>query len=179
MHFLISGRANTAKLNRQRRKPCSQVRKHLSLLLSWNKKWKCSILEPCVNVPIGVRIYVDPFTYEDPNQAIREFAKEINTSCIKIEKVIGIGTLTALYIFSMSFTDDRYMWKSLPLSGEFGEVCSGRLKLPGKREICVAVKTLKAGFTEQQRLDFPERGQRDWPVWPSQYHSPGRSGHQM
>uniref|UniRef100_A0A671PC63 receptor protein-tyrosine kinase n=1 Tax=Sinocyclocheilus anshuiensis TaxID=1608454 RepID=A0A671PC63_9TELE len=80
------------------------------------------------NVPVGVRIYVDPYTYEDPNQAIREFAKEINTSCIKIEKVIGIG--------------------------EFGEVCSGRLKLPGKREICVAIKTLKAGFTEQQRLDF-------------------------
>ncbi|KAI2656449.1 Ephrin type-A receptor 4-A [Labeo rohita] len=80
------------------------------------------------NLQPGVRIYVDPFTYEDPNQAIREFAKEINTSCIKIEKVIGIG--------------------------EFGEVCSGRLKLPGKREICVAIKTLKAGFTEQQRLDF-------------------------
>ncbi|KTF86824.1 hypothetical protein cypCar_00044687 [Cyprinus carpio] len=80
------------------------------------------------NLQPGVRIYVDPYTYEDPNQAIREFAKEINTSCIKIEKVIGIG--------------------------EFGEVCSGRLKLPGKREICVAIKTLKAGFTEQQRLDF-------------------------
>lgn len=40
---------------------------------------------------IGVRVYVDPFTYEDPNQAIREFAKEIDASCIKIEKVIGIG----------------------------------------------------------------------------------------
>lgn len=39
----------------------------------------------------GVRIYVDPFTYEDPNQAVREFAKEIDASCIKIEKVIGIG----------------------------------------------------------------------------------------
>ncbi|XP_035390082.1 ephrin type-A receptor 4 [Electrophorus electricus] len=76
----------------------------------------------------GVRIYVDPFTYEDPNQAIKEFAKEIDASCIKIERVIGIG--------------------------EFGEVCSGRLKFPGKREICVAIKTLKAGFTEQQRRDF-------------------------
>ncbi|XP_072547563.1 ephrin type-A receptor 4 [Salminus brasiliensis] len=76
----------------------------------------------------GVRVYVDPFTYEDPNQAIREFAKEIDASCIKIEKVIGIG--------------------------EFGEVCSGRLKFPGKREICVAIKTLKAGFTEQQKRDF-------------------------
>lgn len=38
-----------------------------------------------------MRIYVDPFTYEDPNQAVREFAKEIDASCIKIEKVIGIG----------------------------------------------------------------------------------------
>lgn len=47
-----------------------------------------------LNFPEGVRIYVDPFTYEDPNQAIREFAKEISTSCIKIEKVIGIGTST-------------------------------------------------------------------------------------
>uniref|UniRef100_A0A8C6WVN2 receptor protein-tyrosine kinase n=1 Tax=Neogobius melanostomus TaxID=47308 RepID=A0A8C6WVN2_9GOBI len=73
-------------------------------------------------------IYVDPFTYEDPNQAVREFAKEIDASCIKIEKVIGIG--------------------------EFGEVCSGRLKMPGKREICVAIKTLKAGYTDKQRRDF-------------------------
>ncbi|XP_030634411.1 ephrin type-A receptor 4 [Chanos chanos] len=74
------------------------------------------------------KVYVDPFTYEDPNQAVREFAKEIDASCIKIEKVIGIG--------------------------EFGEVCSGRLRLSGKREQCVAIKTLKAGFTEEQRRDF-------------------------
>lgn len=38
--------------------------------------------------------------------------------------------------------------------GEFGEVCSGPLRLPGKREIQVAIKTLKAGYTEQQRRDF-------------------------
>lgn len=38
--------------------------------------------------------------------------------------------------------------------GEFGEVCSGRLKVPGKREICVAIKTLKAGYTDKQRRDF-------------------------
>ncbi|MBN3286579.1 EPHA4 protein, partial [Polyodon spathula] len=76
----------------------------------------------------GVRTYVDPFTYEDPNQAVHEFAKEIDASCIKIEKVIGVG--------------------------EFGEVCSGRLKMAGKREICVAIKTLKAGYTDKQRRDF-------------------------
>ncbi|CAB1317309.1 unnamed protein product [Coregonus sp. 'balchen'] len=38
-----------------------------------------------------VRIYVDPFTYEDPDQAVHEFAKEIDASNIHIEKVIGIG----------------------------------------------------------------------------------------
>lgn len=39
-------------------------------------------------------------------------------------------------------------------TGEYGEVCCGRLKFPTKREVCVAIKTLKAGFTEQQRRDF-------------------------
>ncbi|XP_067826793.1 ephrin type-A receptor 8-like isoform X2 [Heptranchias perlo] len=74
------------------------------------------------------KIYVDPHTYEDPSQAVREFAREIEASRIKIEKVIG--------------------------SGEFGEVCYGRLKLPAKREIPVALKTLKSGYTEKQRRDF-------------------------
>lgn len=40
------------------------------------------------------------------------------------------------------------------VAGEFGEVYKGRLKLPGKREIYVAIKTLKAGYSEKQRRDF-------------------------
>lgn len=40
------------------------------------------------------------------------------------------------------------------VAGEFGEVYKGRLKLPGKREINVAIKTLKAGYSEKQRRDF-------------------------
>lgn len=39
-------------------------------------------------------------------------------------------------------------------AGEFGEVCSGNLKLPGKREMFVAIKTLKSGYTDKQRRDF-------------------------
>ncbi|KAH0627078.1 hypothetical protein JD844_002466, partial [Phrynosoma platyrhinos] len=39
----------------------------------------------------GVRTYIDPHTYEDPNQAVHEFAKEIEASCISIERVIGAG----------------------------------------------------------------------------------------
>ncbi|XP_070774318.1 ephrin type-A receptor 4-like isoform X1 [Enoplosus armatus] len=76
----------------------------------------------------GVKIYVDPFTYEDPDQAIHEFAKEIDVSSIHIERVIGMG--------------------------EFGEVCSGRLRVHGKREIYVAIKSLKAGYSDKQRRDF-------------------------
>lgn len=38
-----------------------------------------------------MKIYIDPFTYEDPNEAVREFAKEIDVSTVKIEEVIGAG----------------------------------------------------------------------------------------
>lgn len=41
----------------------------------------------------GMKIYIDPFTYEDPNEAVREFAKEIDVSTVKIEEVIGAGTV--------------------------------------------------------------------------------------
>ncbi|KAI8116321.1 Ephrin type-B receptor 2 [Lucilia cuprina] len=65
------------------------------------------------------RSYVDPHTYEDPNQAIREFAREIDANYITIEAIIG--------------------------GGEFGDVCRGRLKIPPNfvQDIDVAIKTLK------------------------------------
>lgn len=44
------------------------------------------------------------------------------------------------------------MW--LCVSGEFGEVCRGRLRVPGKKENYVAIKTLKGGYTDKQRRDF-------------------------
>lgn len=37
------------------------------------------------------RTYIDPHTYEDPSEAIREFAKEIDLSCVIIESVLGGG----------------------------------------------------------------------------------------
>uniref|UniRef100_A0A8C5EZY9 Ephrin type-A receptor 6 n=1 Tax=Gouania willdenowi TaxID=441366 RepID=A0A8C5EZY9_GOUWI len=76
----------------------------------------------------GIKTYVDPDTYEDPTQAVEEFAKEIVPSYICIERVIG--------------------------AGEFGEVCSGYLRIPGRMDISVAIKTLKGGYMDQHRRDF-------------------------
>ncbi|XP_026880140.2 ephrin type-B receptor 2b isoform X1 [Electrophorus electricus] len=116
----------------------------------------------------GMKIYIDPFTYEDPNEAVREFAKEIDISCVKIEQVIGAGevrpgarlTLQTHVPFRFATNIHHLPPPSAANSdlcrpsGEFGEVCSGNLKLPGKREMFVAIKTLKSGYTEKQRRDF-------------------------
>lgn len=75
-----------------------------------------------------LKTYVDPHTYEDPNTAVMKFATEIHPSHITKQKVIG--------------------------AGEFGEVYRGILKAPGRKEVAVAVKTLKPGYTEKQRQDF-------------------------
>lgn len=54
----------------------------------------------------------------------------------------------------MFYVEEEVVADALALAGEFGEVYKGRLKLPGKREIYVAIKTLKAGYSEKQRRDF-------------------------
>ncbi|XP_031817398.1 ephrin type-A receptor 8 [Sarcophilus harrisii] len=74
------------------------------------------------------QFYSDPHTYEEPGRARRSFSREIEASRIHIEKIIG--------------------------SGESGEVCYGRLQMPGQREVPVAIKALKAGSSERQRRDF-------------------------
>jgi len=38
--------------------------------------------------------------------------------------------------------------------GEFGDVCKGKLRVPSRPEMSVAIKTLKAGATDKNRLDF-------------------------
>lgn len=66
------------------------------LFLSHDSVW----LSP----PLGVKVYIDPFTYEDPNEAVREFAKEIDVSFVKIEEVIGAGKAPVF----PSFTNVQY-----------------------------------------------------------------------
>ncbi|KAI4589650.1 hypothetical protein MJG53_000699 [Ovis ammon polii x Ovis aries] len=118
----------------------------------------------------GMKIYIDPFTYEDPNEAVREFAKEIDVSFVKIEEVIGavmgitevllerasaiFGECQLFETMNLTHRNHSQLPKLSKIQGEFGEVYKGRLKLPGKREIYVAIKTLKAGYSEKQRRDF-------------------------
>ncbi|NXT24002.1 EPHA2 protein, partial [Syrrhaptes paradoxus] len=75
-----------------------------------------------------LKTYVDPHTYEDPNQAMLKFTTEIPPAAITRQKVIGAA-------------------------GEFGEVYKGTLRR-GRKEVAVAIKTLKVGYTEKQRVDF-------------------------
>uniref|UniRef100_A0A3Q3WA84 receptor protein-tyrosine kinase n=1 Tax=Mola mola TaxID=94237 RepID=A0A3Q3WA84_MOLML len=77
----------------------------------------------------GSRTYIHPHTYEDPNQAVRDFAKEIDASNIRIERVIG--------------------------AGEFGnETAVDHNNNTKRRSIYVAIKSLKAGYSDKQRRDF-------------------------
>ncbi|XP_077389461.1 ephrin type-B receptor 3b isoform X2 [Festucalex cinctus] len=121
------------------------------------QQYKSPIVTP------GMKVYIDPFTYEDPNEAVREFAKEIDVSCVKIEEVIGAGNppkllsyrgKTASPLQAIPLEDFTPSGTFTQFIGEFGEVCRGRLKLPGRREIIVAIKTLKVGYTDRQRRDF-------------------------
>lgn len=62
--------------------------------------WPALLAQPTQNIlhtppGPGVKYYIDPSTYEDPCQAIRELAREIDPAYIKIEEVIGTGTAGA------------------------------------------------------------------------------------
>ena len=83
---------------------------------------------PLYNPFSSHKTYVDPHTYEDPNQAVRQFAKEIDSKFITIEAIIG--------------------------GGEFGDVCRGRLSIPDRNDMLVAIKTLKPGSSDKARSDF-------------------------
>ncbi|TSR75265.1 Ephrin type-B receptor 5 [Bagarius yarrelli] len=76
----------------------------------------------------GVKYYVDPSTYEDPSEAVKEFAREIDPAHLKIEEVIG--------------------------AAQFGEVARGRYRPLGRREVIIVVKTLRWGVTDRERGVF-------------------------
>lgn len=67
-----------------------------------------------LSVPFsGIKTYVDPDTYEDPTQAVEEFAKEIDPSYICIERVIGAGKIDvhiSVHEFFVFLAEWQYLW---------------------------------------------------------------------
>uniref|UniRef100_A0AAQ4RSE3 receptor protein-tyrosine kinase n=1 Tax=Gasterosteus aculeatus aculeatus TaxID=481459 RepID=A0AAQ4RSE3_GASAC len=76
-------------------------------------------------IPGAVKYYVDPSTYDDPSEAVKEFAREIDPTHLKIEEVIG--------------------------AAQFGEVSRGRYRPMGRRELLVAVKSIRWGASDRER----------------------------
>lgn len=71
---------------------CVEIVKVLCSTPKYHVKYHAVCFASCLPVPFsGIKTYVDPDTYEDPTQAVEEFAKEINPSYICIERVIGAG----------------------------------------------------------------------------------------
>ncbi|KAJ8319751.1 hypothetical protein KUTeg_001338 [Tegillarca granosa] len=89
-------------LLKRNRNHCSEPQKGVGECdtLHYSHVVQCPPLEPHLNggltmplfqSPGSTKTYVDPHTYEDPNQAVREFTREIDSSHITIESVIGGG----------------------------------------------------------------------------------------
>nr|KAF6377938.1 EPH receptor A10 [Myotis myotis] len=74
------------------------------------------------------RTFMDPQSCGDPLQAVHLFAKELDAKSVTVEKSLG--------------------------TGRFGELCCGRLQLPGRQGLPVAVHTLREGCSDSQRLSF-------------------------
>ena len=83
---------------------------------------------PLFNTFASHKTYINPHTYEDPYQAVRQFGKELDPRYITIEAIIG--------------------------GGEFGDVCRGHLSQSERQDMLVAIKTLKPGSSDKARSDF-------------------------
>lgn len=79
------------------------------------------VMASVLAVTPGMKVYIDPFTYEDPNEAVREFAKEIDISCVKIEEVIGAGK---------SWGWPQQVLRLLPLTLSCGSPCCSPFSFP-------------------------------------------------
>lgn len=103
-----------------------------------------------LSVSPGVKVYIDPFTYEDPNDAVHEFAKEIDISCVKIEEVIGAGTQRRCFCPRRLEENDSglliiYLNRSVPSSPG---VCSVRESSLGEKGLRFRVCMRAAGWKD-------------------------------
>lgn len=77
---------------------------------------------------VGHRMYIDPTNYENPEDAVTEFASELERSVVLLQELVG--------------------------GGEFGNVYKGQMTSSDNTSISVAVKTLKRDSTVKSEKDF-------------------------
>lgn len=143
--LLLSGNSNTGA---RKKKPAPLISPNLPALYGTHRRAASVLLTANANgvSPVSIatpiscrqprrtryRMYVDPTTYEDPNDALAEFTNEIDPVTVEVTRVIG--------------------------AGEFGEVCCGRLTVEDsygqKQQQIVAVKTLLPGSNPKAKVDF-------------------------
>lgn len=91
-----------------------------------------------------MKVYIDPFTYEDPNEAIREFAKEIDVSCVKIEEVIGAGNQQHKLLSNRGKTARHT--QAIPLE-DFTPSGTSNTSTRSKNNLCTLLMSLTALLT--------------------------------
>ena len=67
----------------------------------------------------------------------------------RMSRIIGEGWSVLQFNFII-----QVLMLGLSSTGEFGDVCKGKMRIPNKKELTVAIKTLKAGASDKNRLDF-------------------------
>ncbi|TRY91185.1 hypothetical protein DNTS_006110, partial [Danionella cerebrum] len=98
------------------------------------------------------RTYIHPHTYEDPNQAVRDFAKEIEVPNIRIERVIGAGKPVMIVT---EFMENGSLDTFLKVIKAIDE----GYRLPAPMDCPVVLHQLMLDCWEKNRSDRPKFGQ--------------------
>ena len=92
---------------------------------------------------------MDPTTYATPDEAVEEFAKEIEPKTLRLDSEIGAGNSSIVACVSHEFISKPSDFHDVALiclvmcAGEFGTVFRGVWKEQPKKQVAVAIKTLK------------------------------------